>query len=148
MATITAGPMPAINIGRSILIGPHLVPAIVSNEIPTPEDAFGKRYFVVCKSGRGIRARDGHRLGEAVLITVGWDGHGWAIKEAGFRVSDAMPWLRPYVQQLDDMEQAAADDSLPLEEEFNAQINTAALGHWAIGQVQSHWMQSDDLQPR
>jgi len=46
------------------------------------------------------------------------------------------------------MEQAAADDSLPLEEEFNAQINTAALGHWAIGQVQSHWMQSDDLQPR
>jgi hypothetical protein len=142
MATVLAGQsMPVIHVGRSILIGPQQVPAIVSNEIPAPEDAFGKHYFVVCKSGRGIRARDGRRLGEPVLMTVRWDGSAWTIKEAGFRVGETMPWLQPYVQQLEDMEQAAVEDSLPLDEEMDEQINTPALDrHWAIGQVQSHWM--------
>lgn len=141
MATITVlQPMPVIRIGHCISIGQHQVPAIVSNEIPTPDDAFGKRYFVVCKSGRGIRARDGRRLGEAVLIAVGWDGANWAIKEAGFRVSDAMPWLQPYVQQLEEMDHAASDDSLSLEEIDEHVSASAPSRHWAIGQAQSHWM--------
>jgi hypothetical protein len=76
-----------------------------------------------------------------VLITVGWDGSSWAIKEAGFRVSDAMPWLQPYVQQLEEMDQAASEDSLPLDEEIEEQISAAAPSrHWVIGQAQSHWM--------
>ena len=94
MATMLAGqPMPLIHVGRPILIGPQQVPAIVSNELPAPDDAFGKHYFVVCKSGRGIRARDGRRLGEPVLMTVRWDGSAWTIKEAGFRVGETMPWM-------------------------------------------------------
>ena len=142
-SNVAAQTMPVIRVGQLILIGPQQVPAIVSNEIPTPEDLFGKRYFVVCKSGQGIRARDGRRLGEAVLITVAWDGLNWTIKEAGFRVGETMPWLQPYVQQLDDLEQAAAEeDSSSVEEEVEEeQLDVPTLNrHWAIGQTQSHWI--------
>ena len=103
-------PMPPVNIGQRISIGPRQIPAIVCNEIPMPEDSFGKRYYVVCKSGQGVRARDGHRLGEDVLITVLWNGADWTIKEAGFRVSEVMPWLKQYVQQLEGLLQSEAQE--------------------------------------
>jgi hypothetical protein len=113
-------PMPSVSVGQWISIGPQQIPAIVCNEIPMPEDLFGKHYFVVCKSGQGVRARNGHRLGEAVLITIVWNGSAWAIKEAGFRVSEAMPWLHPYVQQLEGLEHETPQNSFSLEEQIQA----------------------------
>ena len=112
----TNNSMPCVNVGQRISIGPRQIPAIVCNEIPMPEDAFGKRYFVVCKSGQGVRARDGRRLGEDVLVTVLWNGADWAVKEAGFRVSEVMPWLKQYVQQLEGLlrlEAQEEDDQEP-----------------------------------
>lgn len=131
-------PMPLINIGQRILIGPRKSPAIVCNEIPTPEDLFGKRYYVVCKSGQGVRARNGQKLGEAVLITVVWNGFDWAIKEAGFRVSEAMPWLRQYVEQLEELEHETQQDFLPMEEEMRC--NAPAIDRSSRNyQSAMHW---------
>ena len=43
MATMLAGqPIPLIHVGRQILIGPQQVPAIVSNELPAPDDGLGE----------------------------------------------------------------------------------------------------------
>jgi hypothetical protein len=133
-------PMPLINIGQRILIGPRKSSAIVCNEIPVPEDLFGKHYYVVCKSGQGVRARNGQKLGEAVLITVVWNGVDWAIKEAGFRVSEAMPWLRQYVQQLEELEHETQQDLLPVEEQIRSKApaidrstrNYQSTMHWTF----------------
>lgn len=133
-------PMPTIRIGQQVFIGPLKSPAIVCNEIPMPEDLFGKGYYVVCKSGQGVRARDGQRLGEAVLMAIVWNGFDWAIKAAGYRVSEAMPWLRPYVEQLDGLENETQQNMLADDEEIqsNAPTFNRSLGnhqsamHWAF----------------
>ncbi len=131
-------PMPHINIGQRILIGPQKSSAIVCNEIPVSEDLFGKHYYVVCKSGQGVRARNGQRLGEAVLITVAWNGVNWAIKEAGFRVTEAMPWLRQYVQQLEELELESQQDILPEEEQIPSNAPTIDRSS-RIFQSTMHW---------
>ena len=131
-------PMPFINIGQQILIGPLKSPAIVCNEIPMPEDLFGKGYYVVCKSGQGIRARDGQRLGEAVLMAIIWNGCDWAIKTAGYRVSEAMPWLRPYVQQLEELEQETQQNLLPEDEDIQSDAPTINRRSRSY-QPEMHW---------
>lgn len=133
-------PMPPIKIGQQILIGPLKSPAIVCNEIPTPEDLFGKAYYVVCKSGRGVRARDGQRLGEAVLMEIAWNGFDWAIKAAGYRVSEAMPWLLPYVRRLEELDHGTQQSLSPEDEEIQSDAHTInrssrnyqSAMHWAF----------------
>jgi hypothetical protein len=95
------GKIPSVKAGDRIYVGPTSAAAVVCGELDWPDDPFGKRYCVVCKTGQDVKDRFGSTIGEVLQVIVSWNGRGWMFTDMGTTVTEAMNWLKPFVDRIE-----------------------------------------------
>ena len=94
------GQIPSVKAGDRIYVGPTSAAAVVCGELDWPDDPYGKRYCVVCKTGHDVKDRFGSTIGELLQVIVSWNGRGWMFTDMGTTVTEAMNWLKPFVDRM------------------------------------------------
>lgn len=95
------GNIPTVKVGDRLFVGPTSAPAVVCGDLDWPDDPYGKRYCVVCKTGQEVKNRYGSTIGEVLQVIVSWNGRGWMFTDMGTTVTQSMHWLQPFVDLLD-----------------------------------------------
>ena len=98
----TRGDLPEVKAGDPISVGPTGAPAVVCGELDWPDDPYGKRYCVVCRTGQDLKDRYGPSIGEVLQVIVCWNGTGWMFTDMGTAVTESMIWLAPFVERLEE----------------------------------------------